>query len=238
VISELGRRRGAGWLPLLAKRDADRAPGGKGSCFCLSLCRRWRHLRGADREAYRQPGLAPGLEAATYVRRAGEAQLLESMRRPGSTGSPRRTEKRRDRPAPGPCRWRCWLPGSSRHARTFRAMTSAPGTFPSRAICESPRMSISAAPERIAARACAGGSLRRSFRASASSSSIVVRATLTVLPEAGATYLARRYGARETRTSRQWEITTASPKMKQNSPATRRKIVPKPRVSLSAASVK
>lgn len=57
-------------------------------------------------------------------------------------------------------------------------MTSAPWTTPSRRICESERMSIRIAPERTASSAAAGPSRSRPRRASARSSSIVVRGML------------------------------------------------------------
>lgn len=53
--------------------------------------------------------------------------------------------------------------------------------MPSAAICVSERMSISAAPARIACRASAGSSRFRRRRASARSSSIVVRDTPRIL---------------------------------------------------------
>lgn len=104
------------------------------------------------RKVHWQPRLAPGPEAAVNIGRVGEAQLLQRR------GCPARlitliaqendglVEVRRLRMA--------MLAGRIQPPfQDVAAITSAPAIVPSRAICESERMSISAAPERIAARA-------------------------------------------------------------------------------------
>ncbi len=96
--------------------------------------------------------MAPGLEAAVDVGGPGEAQLLQRGR--GQAGLVALVAQQDDvMVSPGACGWLWPLAGSSRHSKTLRAMTSAPAIVPSRATWPSERISISAAPDRIACRA-------------------------------------------------------------------------------------
>jgi hypothetical protein len=129
---------------------------------------------------YRERRGPPGLEAALNIGHAGEPELLQ--RGGCQAGLVALVAQQDDVIA------EVWGIGVAVLAcrvqppfRDVAGITSAPAMVPSAAICVSERMSISAAPACIACRASAGSSRFRRRRASARSSSIVVRATPRIL---------------------------------------------------------
>jgi hypothetical protein len=148
----------------MAVEDAveDREPVARGGCsYGLAGSLGW------------QCGRAPGLEATVEVARAKPSRCSVAAARLDWYPSLHiRITRSWNCGARG---WRCALAGSSRHSRTFRGMTSASGTIPSWAICDSERLSINVAPAPIASSAASGSSRSSRRRASSSSWSIVFR---------------------------------------------------------------
>src|SRR6478609_52569 len=77
--------------------------------------------------------------------------------------------------------------GSSRHSRTLRSTTIAPGNAPSRSRCSTGRVSMTSAPAVISAVSASGGTRFRRVRARASRSSMALTGTLWVRSRADTT---------------------------------------------------